>query len=152
VSNENDRAEVSLVFNAAQSEQVRQLHDNQEGLAVFDPTLSRALRLAQEEETLAQHIMKGGVWVIPILFFGLFALIISLLKALQIWRLPEVEPLLAERLMKLDKIADAKERAKAQSGIVDQAKGLQHKLLQIIQQTSPGQIRDDRLFSALMDG
>ncbi|MGB1298745.1 MAG: hypothetical protein ACPG8A_10730, partial [Psychrobium sp.] len=46
----------------------------------FDPTLTRALKIAQAQESVADHVEKGGVWVIPIIAFGVFALLISIAK------------------------------------------------------------------------
>lgn len=55
-----------------------------QGSLPIDPTLGRALALATAEETLAEHFFKGGLWMYPIAFFAVFAVLIALLKIFQI--------------------------------------------------------------------
>ena len=38
------------------------LYRSSEGIVTFDPTLSRALLLAEDRETLLEHLRKGGWW------------------------------------------------------------------------------------------
>jgi biopolymer transport protein ExbB len=46
----------------------------------FDPTLGNAHRIAQTEETLQEHIMKGGPVMYPILGLGALAMLVALYK------------------------------------------------------------------------
>ncbi|MBT1443780.1 MotA/TolQ/ExbB proton channel family protein [Shewanella sp. JM162201] len=113
------------------------LFDGKPGSVWFDPTLERALARAAERESLPEHVQKGGLWALPILAFGVFALLIALFKAWQLYRLPVVQPLLAERL--------AHER-RAVAGIA----GMQRELMDICLHSKHGRERDDKLFAALL--
>lgn len=140
IAEEDDRNIVSLSFDNSENNSLGELYLNQNGSVLFDPTLSRALRLAQEKESILDHINKGGLWAFPILMFAAFALIIALLKSMQLWRLPPVIPALAERLQQ-----------PGQKQLLQQVKGMQSELIDIVQSTNVGQIRDDRLFAKTLD-
>lgn len=141
LSIEDGRTEVTLLFSEnTYNDNVETLHNNQVGNIIFDPTLTRAVRLEQEQESLVDHIEKGGLWAFPILLFAAFALTIALLKSIQLWRLPAIIPALAERLQ------DGK-----QTILLQTVKGMQKELIAIMQETPPGQIRDDRLVANLME-
>lgn len=57
---------------------------NSEGELPLDPTLGKAIAIASTEESVAEHILKGGVWVFPILGFALVSLIISIYKLFEL--------------------------------------------------------------------
>lgn len=138
---EDGRTEVSLLFSEnSYNNALGTLYSEQSGTLIFDPTLSRALRLEQEQESLLDHIGKGGLWAFPILLFAAFALTIALLKSIQLWRLPALIPALAERLQN-----------GKQAVLLATVKGMQKELIAIMQETAPGQIRDDRLVGSLMN-
>lgn len=111
----------------------------------FDPTLTRALKIAQSQESVFSHVEKGGIWVLPILAFGVFALLISLCKGFQLTRLPTVLPAMAERLSHIN-TADQTQV----NQLTAQVKGMQHDLINIALVSPAGQHRDDQLFSALL--
>ena len=46
----------------------------------FDPTMGNAHRVAQTEETLIEHILKGGPVMYPIIGLGIVALLVALFK------------------------------------------------------------------------
>ncbi|MBE2216090.1 MAG: MotA/TolQ/ExbB proton channel family protein [Opitutaceae bacterium] len=88
----------------------------------IDSTLGRATALAATSETLMEHIMKGGIWMYPILGFAFIAFASALFKLLEIsqFRLPPLslvneivghlakdEPVEAERLAKSRGVACA---------------------------------------------
>ncbi|MDQ8187787.1 MotA/TolQ/ExbB proton channel family protein [Pelagicoccus sp. SDUM812002] len=50
----------------------------------LDPTLGKAIAIASTEESVAEHILKGGVWVFPILGFAFVSLIISIYKLFEL--------------------------------------------------------------------
>jgi biopolymer transport protein ExbB len=58
----------------------------------LDPTLGSALAIAEQEDTLWEHIQKGGIWIWPILFFALLATLTSLYKVFEIYsvKMPRV--------------------------------------------------------------
>ncbi|GAA0817362.1 MotA/TolQ/ExbB proton channel family protein [Colwellia asteriadis] len=120
------------------------------GTISFDPTLTRAFKINSQKETIIDHIGKGGIWIFPIVAFGVFALIIALLKAIQFVRLPSLIPAFNERFAQLEKITNAEDKIAAQQSLFAQAQGMQAKLIEIALNTEIGQKRDDRLFSNLL--
>lgn len=54
------------------------------GSPPLDSTLGRALAIATANETLVEHFLKGGLWMWPILAFGLLAVVITLFKLFDI--------------------------------------------------------------------
>lgn len=56
----------------------------------LDPSLDKAVRRQQQQESWLAHVYRGGVWVVPILLFALLAVAIALQKAWQLLRLPAV--------------------------------------------------------------
>jgi len=75
---------VSLLFSGAAEAGIEDLHQSSAGVITFDPTLTRALLLAETQESLVQHLRRGGFWAIPIVLFGLFASTIAVLKAVSL--------------------------------------------------------------------
>ena len=120
------------------------------GVISIDPTLSRAFKISSEQENILDHIGKGGVWIFPIVAFGIFAVVIGLVKAIQFWRLPALIPAFSERFGQLEKITDSDEKHKAQKALFAQAKGMQAQLIDIASNSEIGQKRDDRLFANLL--
>lgn len=60
------------------------------GLLPLDATLGDAAAIAATEESLGQHIKKGGIWMIPIIASGLCAMLVALYKFFQIFlRVPK---------------------------------------------------------------
>ena len=81
--------QISYAFNDNERDALWDLLKNKEGRITFDPTMGRAIELKNNEETLSSHVEKGGVWVLPILFFGLLSISVSILKSLQLYKLPK---------------------------------------------------------------
>ncbi|MBE0364671.1 biopolymer transport protein ExbB [Pseudoalteromonas ulvae UL12] len=147
----NEIAQVALAFDRSDSEQLQRLQQGSSGKIMFDPTLDRALTIKIAEESLWDHIQKGGVWVLPILIFGVFALFISFAKSIQLWRLPAVQPALSTRLAHIfaqkDQQSVNQELAQLKSQLGDSMQG---QLLDITANTKIGPSRDDQLFAALL--
>ena len=147
----NEIAQVALTFDRSDSEQLQRLQEGSSGKIMFDPTLDRALTIKIAEESLWDHIQKGGVWVLPILIFGVFALLISFAKSIQLWRLPAVQPALSTRLAHIfaqkDQQSVSQELAQLKSQLGDSMQG---QLLDITANTKIGPSRDDQLFAALL--
>jgi biopolymer transport protein ExbB len=61
------------------------------GQLPMDATLGNALNLAAAEETLWEHINKGGIWIWPILGFAALSLLAALFKFFEIYgvRMPD---------------------------------------------------------------
>ncbi|MEM9101835.1 MAG: MotA/TolQ/ExbB proton channel family protein [Pseudomonadota bacterium] len=127
-------ARIAYPFNASITSSLFELAQNQSGKISFDPTLNRAITEAQHQESFVQHLRKGGLWVLPILLFGVILLVLTTIKSIHITRLPSLQPALAQRI-------------KRSGFFVTNA--IQQSLLDIIQQHPIGKSRDDALFSAL---
>lgn len=120
------------------------------GYYPFDPTLGNALQLRTHGDGVLDHVKKGGVWAIPIVFFGLLSLLISILKASQFIRLPKVDETLAEKLSGVqsrspDEFPVGAKNAYANAGSV------QRKLVEIALHNPVSQQRDDLLVANLME-
>ena len=66
---------------------IRQLADTGQGEFPVDPTLGNALKISATQDNLFEHLKKGGPVMIPIIGLGLAALLIALLKWLQLSRI-----------------------------------------------------------------
>lgn len=115
------------------------LRRGEPGSIEFDPTLERAMARAKERESVPEHVEKGGLWAVPILAFGAFALVISLFKGAQLMRLPQVQPLLAERMSSDGRLQP-----------VDGIEGMQAELMDVTLKSPHGRSRDDKLFALLL--
>lgn len=103
----------------------------------FDPSLSMLSQVP--DESVSEHLQKGGIWVVPILLFALLALTIAVIKALQLWRLPEIQAISPSRLTQA--INDKQD--------VDGIAGMQAALLTVAREIPQQQERDDQLFLQL---
>jgi len=112
----------------------------------LDPQPQRALMLAEDKETILQHLQKGGFWVIPIMLFALFASITAVCKAVSLFRMPPLFPALAERVA-----AAIKDNASALDSVMRKVQGPQKELLQIALTPQTAEQRDDRLYAALLE-
>lgn len=79
---------------------IRDLVTSGQGDMPMDPTLGSAFKLAETKETLFEHIAAGGPTMFPILGLAACALVVALIKWLQMARIREVSPLQLERLFK----------------------------------------------------
>jgi len=137
---------VSLLFDGSAHAGIEALHRNATGVVTFDPTLSRALLLAEDDETLWQHLVRGGIWVIPIVLFALFASGTAAAKAVWLYRLPAAVPALAERVQSALGRGDEALRA-----LTRQVNGPQAELLRVALENHTHEQRDDRLYAALLE-
>lgn len=119
---------VVFSFSEQQTEQLNQLVEQGAAAIAIDPSNNRNITLAQHQETLLDHIDKGGIWVLPILAFAVVAFVIAVFKAFALMRLPKLQPMLN----------------------IEQGMGLyQQRLVDIAKQYS-GIERDDKMLDALM--
>ncbi|MEG3765567.1 MotA/TolQ/ExbB proton channel family protein [Alteromonas sp. 14N.309.X.WAT.G.H12] len=108
---------------------------------VLDPTLGRALTRESAKEGVIEHIVNGGIWVVPILLFAFIATSIGVIKTVQLLRLPKVVPVRSKAM--LDKLLQAGK------GAQEQFQGMQARLLLITKQAASVRERDDQLFVQL---
>lgn len=134
----------------SQLEEAKALRQTGLGAITLDPTLGNAARIAGHDESLMAHISKGGMWAVPIIFFGFISLIISIVKAIQLIRMPRVNPYLAQHI---DKIAHLNDERAAQSlrKLAASVEGPQRRLIEIAAKTPPSQQRDDLMVAYLME-
>lgn len=81
-------------FDSSQLQQLQSLVTKGTGNIAVDPSNNRNITLAQHQESLLDHIDKGGIWVLPILAFAVVAFVIAVFKAVTLMRLPKLQPLL----------------------------------------------------------
>lgn len=130
-----------FLLSGSQSVGLEQLMANGQGSIAFDPTLERAMVREKNTESLFEHLVKGGFWVIPILLFGVFALAIALLKVAQLWRLPKVVRFTPAVL---NSLINEPERP-----VPVTVTGMQKQLLDIGRASTSARHRDDQLFMQL---
>lgn len=148
---------IANIFNEQSIEELGSIQSSGAGLLKFDPTLGNAYKLLEKEEGILGHIEKGGVWALPILFFGLLSLVISVIKGVQLIQLPSVDLNLIDKIKSLMKEHDSEHDvscARLQenlSALAANSKGAQQKLFEIALATPPSQERDDLLVAHLME-
>jgi biopolymer transport protein ExbB len=89
------------------------------GQIPIDPTLGSALALASQQDTLWEHIQKGGIWIWPILFFAFLATATAIFKAFEIYSVKMPRPGVLHGILKAINDGDrakAMELAKAAQG------------------------------------
>lgn len=101
IRDSQNNVNAAKVFSDQQEVFTKTLFEDGRGYFVFDPSLGSALKLQQQGEGMYSHVSKGGVWAVPIVFFGLLSLTFAVIKGLHLWRLPKVDPLLFEKIEKL---------------------------------------------------
>lgn len=138
------------ILDSAAQKDVWTLRAEGSGYYPFDPTLGNALQLRNHGDNLLSYLKKGGVWAIPIVFFGLISLLIGILKASQFFRLPKVDETLAYKLQGVrsqspDDLSGEVKSAYANAG------SIQRKLVEIALANPVSQQRDDLLVANLME-
>ena len=58
---------------------------NQKGFLSFDPSFSNSIAVTRNDDSVFTHLKKGGFWIYPIVFFGLLAFVVSIMKSVQIY-------------------------------------------------------------------
>ncbi|WP_164918499.1 MotA/TolQ/ExbB proton channel family protein [Photobacterium chitinilyticum] len=127
-------------------DQQSQLNLHQQGQLTrlsLDPTLTRATALEAQQESIQDHLAKGGIWTIPILAFGSFALLIALFKAIQFIRLPKRDPALIGQILNRE--------IPPQQGLT-QATGYQQELIRlaVTHRHSGREVIDDLMYQYLL--
>ncbi len=87
------------------------------GQLPMDLSLGNALAIQSTQDSLLDHIKKGGIWVYPIMAFALVATIVALIKFVQIMTIRQPKPSTVHDIVKLlreGKQAEALQLAQAQ--------------------------------------
>jgi biopolymer transport protein ExbB len=87
------------------------------GSLPFDPTLGNAQRIEETQDTWAEHLRKGGTVMIPILLLALVAVVVILLKAAQLLRVPKPSKKRVNELLESVKRRDFTAAAEKAQGI-----------------------------------
>lgn len=80
------------------AEEISEVAASGEGLLPLDPTMGKAIAMASTEATLVEHILKGGIWIYPILFAAALSLAIACFKFLELFG---IKPVPASRIREL---------------------------------------------------
>lgn len=72
-----------------------------EGTLPIDATLGDAVAMAETQESLGEHLKRGGVWVYPIIGFALIATLAALFKMFQVFTIRQPQPMVVHDLVKL---------------------------------------------------
>ncbi len=151
-ANQNTATElpnVAMLFTAEQTVQLQTLFEQGKASVTLDPTLEQAIELAQHDETLTQHLAKGGVWAWPIMLFAAVATVIALFKAIQLLRLPRFNPLLVQRINMMT-AGNNPVLAESVASLSQPLQGIQRQLIDIVQAVPVSQARDDQLFNQVV--
>jgi len=85
---ELNKADPAVVqIDGRQAEGTRELATKGDGLMALDATLGNASKLSALEESLVSRLAKGGLIMIPLLGLGLAAVVLALVKWLQLTRI-----------------------------------------------------------------
>ncbi|MBC2607017.1 MotA/TolQ/ExbB proton channel family protein [Pelagicoccus albus] len=69
--------------------EVHELANSLEGTMDLDVTLGAALAIEGSKESVAEHVLKGGLWVWPIIIFALMAALLAVYKMFAIYSIKQ---------------------------------------------------------------
>src|SRR5690606_9354958 len=81
------------------AERIQAVARTGEGSLPVDPTLGDALAVDRTKDTLAEHLVKGGIWVYPVLLFALVATLVAIGKTIQIFSVRHPRPRVIRELV-----------------------------------------------------
>ena len=139
-------------FDLHEIDNLKALANDRHGLIKIDPTLGRATTREQASDGMIEHLIKGGVWVIPIVLFGVVSALIALFKVVQLWRLPRVKRVVSGKAMEsICGGIGAGDTGSASVGKNSERsfEGMQYALYHIAKHAETSAQRDDELFSQL---
>lgn len=144
-------------FDLHEIDNLKALANDKHGLIKIDPTLGRATTREQASDGMIEHVIKGGVWVIPIVLFGVVSALIALFKVVQLWRLPRVKRVVSGKAMESisgDIGAGDSDSGDAGASSLGRSsersfEGMQYALYHIAKHAETSAQRDDELFSQL---
>lgn len=91
ITNDAGGSKPSLVVMSPElAEGVRNLVYEEEGVVPLDVTMGDALKMEATEETLLEHLEKGGFTMYPLLGLGALAVLIALFKWIQLSRVSSI--------------------------------------------------------------
>lgn len=72
-----------------------------QGRLPLDPTLGKAIAMGSTKESLPEHILKGGIWIYPILFAAALSLVIAIFKSFELLGIRSASPSVIRELVGL---------------------------------------------------
>ncbi len=82
---QSDSLEAKLAFiDTDQGAAIQEALGAGEGVIPVDPGLGEATAILATQDSLMEHIAKGGIWIIPILFFAFLSLVVAVFKTMEI--------------------------------------------------------------------
>lgn len=91
---------VIIPVRGGDTNQLRELAQTGKGIFPVDPSGGRALRIDEQQETLQEHLIKGGVVMIPILALAVLAGLLGIAKWMQVGLLRAPLPQDVELILK----------------------------------------------------
>lgn len=140
---------ISLLFDEGESQR---LYRSSQGVNVeldFDPTLGRVIRLRNQSESALEHVLKGGVWVIPILLAAFIATVVALGKSIQLARLPSLSPALPQRVAMLTNTGTV--AAETLEQMQSEVNDAESRLIDVVTRIPQSDQRNDAMWRLLAD-
>jgi biopolymer transport protein ExbB len=106
------------------NELIRETIQAGSGTLPLDPSLGSALAIAAQEETIWEHIQKGGIWIWPILFFAFLATVTAVFKAFEIYRVKMPRPGSLHDILKAINEGDSAKALELANKVEGPAKGM----------------------------
>ena len=97
----HEYGESSFEYSSGEIVDLEKLYLDQTGYITFDATQGKAFELLVSRESIIGHIKKGGIWVIPIILFGLTSMLLSFVKLKQVINIPSYSSKIIDDLEKV---------------------------------------------------
>jgi biopolymer transport protein ExbB len=83
------------------TEPLRTIIGGEEGLLPVDPSLGDAIAIENTEDSMMEHLGRGGIWVYPIILFAVISSIVGAYKFFQIFTIRQPPHLVVHEIVKL---------------------------------------------------
>ena len=103
--------------NESTRKQIRSFSLGKSPTLPIDTSLGNAIALEQTQDSVLEHLKKGGIWVYPILLFAFISSLVGIIKFIQIFSIREPKPKVVHQIVEfihLGKFMDAKDLADQQ--------------------------------------
>lgn len=80
---------------------LRAIIGGEEGLLPVDPSLGDAIAIENTEDSMMEHLGRGGIWVYPIILFAVISSIVGAYKFFQIFTIRQPPHLVVHEIVKL---------------------------------------------------
>lgn len=88
-------------MNGGEASLVRAVTQNGSGELPIDTSLGDAIAMSETEETVAEHLEKGGIWVYPIVAFAALATLVALFKGFQVFLIRQPQPMVVHDIVRM---------------------------------------------------